>query len=133
MKVSLSKPPIYDECAKAFKLTGREIFTYGDTIYNPAGFDIPDHLLIHELTHREQQKHDNTVAKLWWRRYIDDPKWRIDQEVEAYAAQYAFICTKVKDKNARYKNLHLLAVDLASPMYGSSISYTDAIRRIRNG
>jgi hypothetical protein len=133
MKIVISKPPIYNECVKAFGIDKRKgvVFTFGDVLYNPDNVIIPDHLLVHESTHAEQQKHDETVAKLWWKRYIEDPQWRIGQEVEAYKNQYHFICERVKDKNARFRFLHMLCIDLASPMYGSSISYTYAMRRIR--
>ena len=129
--MSFDKPPVWEECNKLFKLSGREVWTFGDVVFNPAKLDIPDHLWAHESVHGEQQKHDATVAKLWWMRYIDDQKFRVDQEVEAYQAQYRFICTKLKDRNARYRNLHILATDLCGPMYGRAISYTDAIRRIK--
>jgi len=131
MKISFEYPPIYEEANKAFKLTGREVFTYGDTIYNPSKVDIPDHLLIHEETHGRQHNHNEEVAIAWWCLYLADPQFRVNQEIEAYHEQYKFICTKIKDKNARFRNLHMLAQFMCSPMYGQCISYTDAIRRIR--
>ncbi len=131
MKMSFEKPPIWEECNKAFKLTGNEIFTFGDVLFNPAKLEIPDHLLVHEEVHAFQQQHDEHVAIIWWKRFIADPKFRIEQETEAYQAQYKFICSKVKDKNARFRNLHMLASQLAGDMYGRAISYTDATRRIR--
>lgn len=133
MKISFDYPPIYEEIKKKFKLSGREVFTFGDTIYNPAKLQISDHLMIHEETHGEQQKHDDTVAKIWWQRYLQDKEFLLNQEVEAYSNQYKFICNKVKDRNARFRNLHIICQDLAGPMYGNAISYTDAMRRIRNG
>ena len=132
MKISTSYPPIYEDVKKAFELVGNEVFTFGDTLYNPSNAIIPDHLLIHEEVHAKQQEHNDVVAKLWWQRYIADSKYRIDQEVEAYSTQYKFICEKVKDKNARYRNLNALAEQLSGKMYGNSISYTDAIRKIRD-
>lgn len=131
MKISISKPPIYDECVKVFDFGQGTVFTYGDVLYNPDNIDIPDHLMAHEECHAEQQVHNEIAAKLWWQKYLADEKFRIDQEVEAYGAQYKFICNKIKDKNSRYINLHIMADYLSSPMYGSAISYTDAIRRIR--
>lgn len=133
MKISYSKPPIWDECVKAF---GEEnikdaVFPYGDMLYNPSKGPVPDHLEVHEAVHMDQQQHDESVAAIWWKRYIADVPFRIEQEVEACQAQYKFICTKVKDKNARFRNLHILAQLLASPMYGNVISYMDALRKIR--
>ena len=133
MIIKNEKPPIYEECVKAFGIDKRKgiVFTYGDCLYNPDGLDLPDHILVHESVHGNQQKHDDTVAKLWWERYIVDVKFRIEQEVEAYGAQYKFICEKVKDRNARYKSLHILAQDLSGDMYGRCLSYTDAIIKIK--
>jgi len=135
MKIIISKPPqwIWDECVKRFGIDKRKgvVFTVGENLYNPDNVVIPDHLYEHELTHAKQHEYNDTVATLWWKRYFEDPKFRCEQEVEAYSKQYQFICTKIKDKNARYRALHQLAVDLAGDMYGRSISYTDAIRRIR--
>ena len=133
MQIKIGKPPYYDECVKAFGIDKRKgvVFTYGQDLWNPDNVEIPDHLFEHELVHCAQQGGDNALASIWWRRYIDDSKFRVDQEIEAYKKQYQFICTKIKDRNARFRALHILAVDMSSPMYGSSISYTDAIRRIR--
>ena len=123
---------MWDECVKAFDFDqSRTVFAYGDVIYNPARVEIPDHLFVHEGTHLDQHQHDDHVASIWWKRYIADPAFRLEQEVEAYRAQYKFICSKVKDKNARFRNLHIIATDLSGPMYGRVISYTDALRRIR--
>lgn len=132
MKISTNKPPIWSDAKEAFKFDeARTVFTYGDTLYNPAGVIIPDHLMIHEMVHEGQQQGDENVAKIWWKRYIKDPQFRVEQELEAYGAQYAYICGIIKDKNARFRTLHQLAVDLAGPMYGKCISYTDAINKIR--
>lgn len=132
MRVSYEKPPCWDECVKAFDFDQTNtVFSYGDLIYNPAGIEIPDHLMVHEETHMDQQRRDSHVASIWWKRYIVDVAFRMDQEAEAYGRQYRFICTKVKDKNARFRNLHMLAEFMAGPMYGKAISYNDAIGRIR--
>jgi len=134
MKTSNTKPPCYEDCVKAFgeEAISRAVFTYGSTIFNPGGYDIPDHLAAHESVHGDQQKHDETVAKLWWQRYLADPSFRLDQETEAYRSQYKFICEKVKDRNTRYRALHQIATDLSGKMYGNLISFTEAIRRIRD-
>lgn len=132
MKFSYEKPPVWDDAFKVFGFDpSNTVFTYGDVLYNPGRIEIPDHLLVHEETHAQQQQYNDTVAKIWWQRYIADPVFRVDQEVEAYGAQYNFICHKVKDKNARFRNLHMMAQWLSGEMYGSAVSYTDALRRIR--
>lgn len=133
MKIVNEKPPIYDQLvAYGFGFDpGGTVFTYGDTLYNPAGIAIPDHLLVHEEVHAGQQGHSEKVAKDWWGRYVVDPYFRIDQESEAYAKQYAFICVKVKDRNQRHGVLWNLASMLGGPMYGLVISHDAAMKMIR--
>lgn len=105
------------------------IYTYGDTIYNPSGIEIPLHLMSHEEVHSKQQGSDPDV---WWTRYIGDAFFRIEQEVEAYAKQYDFICRKVKDRNARTRILVQMGDSLSSPTYGSVIGSQDARIMIKN-
>lgn len=136
MNIIIEKPPawIYDECVKLFGIDKRKgvVWTLGQNIFNPDNVVIPDHLLIHEQTHSDQQSNDDIVGKSWWAKYLTDQKFRLDQEIMAYHNQYLYICSKIKDRNARYRNLHILASDLCGDMYGRIISYTDAIRRIKD-
>lgn len=134
MKISNEKPPIYDEANALFRLDELKlgtIFTYGDTLYNPSNMPISEDLVEHEMTHAHQQQHDETVAGLWWKRYIDDPQFRLDQEVEAYAQQYKFLCKTQKDRNKRARMLHQIATMLSGPMYGNIVTHTEAMRRVR--
>ena len=129
-----SNPPkeIYDQCLKLFKIGKGTVWTVGEVIYNPDSIRITEDLFIHESTHGEQQKHNETVAKIWWMRYLEDKDFRLSQEIEAYGNQYKFICRIVKDKNSRYKNLHQLAKFLSSGMYGNLISQSEAEKAIKN-
>lgn len=143
MKIVIDKPPIYDAIvANGMHPHARTIFTYGDTIYNPGNVDIVDHLIEHEQTHYDQQmrplapqdrttSHMADAADAWWGRYLIDPYFRIEQEVEAYANQYAYICATVRDRNRRHKILWDLATSLSGPMYGSVISHFDAMHMIK--
>lgn len=134
MKISNEKPPIYDEANALFKLDELNmgtIFTYGDTLYNPSKILLTQDLIAHEEMHAHQHQHDETVAKLWWKRFIEDPQFRVDQEIEAYGAQYKFLCNSQRDRNKRAVILHRLAGMLASPMYGNIITHSEAQRRIR--
>ena len=130
MKVVINKPPVFAECQKAFKIPYGTVWTYGNCIYNPDGILIPDHVIAHETVHGGQQKYDDTVAKLWWQRYMADPQFRLEQELEAYSQQYKFICGRIKDRNDRARNLHRLACDLSGGMYGNIIGYAEATRKI---
>lgn len=131
MQIKNERPPIYEALYRAGLRPDLEntVFTYGDTIYNPSAREIPNHLIEHEKTHILQQGDDPDG---WWNRYIQDPYFRIDQEVEAYANQYKFICHKVKDRNARHKILLQFANSLSSPRYGGIILSQDAYKMIKS-
>jgi hypothetical protein len=124
-------PPIYDKILAAFPEVRNHpsvIFTYGDTIYNPGGHYINEELLLHEEAHIEQQAAMGKDA--WWDKYLADPQFRTEQELEAYRAQF----------KATYKNharptwrreLSRLAKDLSSPIYGNILSYDEAKQLIK--
>ena len=132
MKIIHENPP--DKLLNAIINNGMHphslvIYTYGDTIYNPSGTDIPDHLLIHEETHCEQQGND---PKGWWIRYLIDQYFRIEQETEAYTRQFAYICTTVKDRNQRHRICLDLAKILAGPIYGNVIGQMNVYQKIKS-
>ncbi len=136
MKIIIAKPPIWDEANKLFRLKELGlgvIFTYGDTIYNPFNIPVTRDLVAHEEKHAEQQQHDETCAGLWWKRYVEDPAFRIEQEAQAYRAQFKCICKTVKDRNNRARNLHMLASQLSGPIYGNSVTHTAALQMIGSG
>ncbi len=131
MEIKQEKPPNYEAICKVLTPGEDAVFTYGSTLYCPHLKDmsrIQDHLLVHEEVHVKQQ----TNPEEWWDRYLKDPAFRLEQELEAYATQYAF----VDKKNILYKwkkhFLGKLAMDLSSPMYGNILSYGEAESKIRN-
>lgn len=130
LKVLIEKPPILEKLnAKGiYPDLKKVVFTYGSKIYNPGDCAIPDHLMHHEKVHCKQQG-DNPDA--WWDKYIDNALFRIEQEVEAYARQYEFICKFQKDRNERNNILMILARSLSGPTYGNVINQTDAFNLIK--
>ena len=133
MKISYSNPPVWDKIIEKFGIKdGDPIFaTYGDCLYSPSGIEPTDDLLVHEMCHAEQQAHSEDTAKLWWQNYMYDPVWRVEQEAEAYGAQYAFLCAKYKDRNKRANILWDLAGILAGPIYGNATDRISAQKLIR--
>jgi len=53
------------------------------------------------------------------------------QEIEAYAAQYAFFCKTTGNRNKRRTFLFNIAKDLSGHTYGYSINILDAKEEIR--
>jgi hypothetical protein len=130
MKILREYPPIYEDIIN-YGMHPRQgtIFTYGDTIYNPDGIEIPEYLMIHEEVHSKQQGADPDA---WWGRYLIDEYFRIEQETEAYAKQYDFMCKKVKDRNQRNRLLIDIAKIVSSPTYGNVITTSAAMIQIKN-
>ena len=123
-------PPNYEDIKKFFKIENDKgvIFTYGDTLYNPHKLELQEHLLIHEKVHSNQQ----LKPKEWWNRYFIDRDFRLEQELEAYIAQFAFIKRIATNKIVK-EALRRLASDLSSEMYGNIISFQEAETKIRRG
>jgi hypothetical protein len=129
MKIANELPPIFDDLIAGGMQPGpNTLYTYGDIIFNPSGKDIPEDIIVHEEVHMKQQG-DN--PDYWWSRFIDDQYFRIEQEVEAYAVQYRFICKKHKDRNQRHRILMHFAQVLSSPIYGNVIGTMSAYQMIK--
>lgn len=130
MKIVQDYPPNYDTLLKHFDIAGRPaVFTWGDILYNPKGGQVDKHLLAHEQTHAVQQGAD---PQAWWDRYIADPEFRVQQEVEAYGAQYRFVCAMVSNDKVRKDFLFQIASGLSGPVYGSMLTHAQAESRIRH-
>lgn len=127
MEIIVDRPPIYDRAAKVFPLQGREIFAYGDKIYNPGGFDVPAWLVAHEEVHSLQQAGD---PEGWWEQYLVDGEFRFHMELAAHQREYRSYCEHNRDRNKRLHYRRLVAKKLSAPLYGNMISRFDAMRRI---
>jgi hypothetical protein len=146
MKIVNERPPIWSAACDMIGATPRNVlFCWGDTIFNPDNISVPEYLVVHEEVHKwqqlallppqerldEQSAYDK-AASLWWSRYIDDPWFRVQQEVEAYGTQYRFMCKRVKDRNARVRILMDIARSLSGPLYGRQVSHSKAMEMIKS-
>jgi len=125
------KPPNWDELVAAFPRAAelsRLYCAWGDRIYSIAGDTPPPEIMAHEYVHCARQKDD---VRGWWRRYIDDPVFRLKEEVQAHKAEFARIALGVRDRNRRARLLSVTATRLAAPLYGGVISYQDALCLLR--
>jgi hypothetical protein len=117
-------PPMFRQINQAFNVRGKPvIFCFGDTIYNPTGMTISPALRVHEGVHSQQQDKDPFA---WWNYYIDDPTFRLDQELPAHRAEWQFL----RDSGSSETALVGVATRLSSPLYGSLIDYEEARRLI---
>jgi hypothetical protein len=130
MRIVNGKPPNFKKILEAFPLASRPgtIFTYGETVYVIGASDISPCLKAHEATHVQQQMQVGPEA--WWDRYIEDPAFRLEQEVPAHRAEYRCFKAMERDRNRVSHALHAIAERLAGPLYGGVISKTAARMRI---
>jgi hypothetical protein len=129
MKERKAYPPNYAAIKAALPLgTSKPFFAYGSILYNPHKLEIPEDVWIHEATHQAQQQLF-TSPDLWWQQYLLDKQFRQSQELEAFAAQYAFI--KRLMPRAAKDALFEYAENLSSPMYGLGLTHLKAESMIR--
>ena len=124
-----ARPPNFDEIDDVFKVAGLPvIFAYGGTIYNPERTELTESLRAHEEVHGIRQGSD---IEGWWKRYISDTKFRLNEEIPAHIAEYKKVCEISPTRNQRRVALHHIAARLASGLYGGLIRYEDARRLIK--
>lgn len=133
------RPPVWQACADKFgeENIATAIFAYGDTIFNPAGMHVDAPMAMHEMVHMRQQKqmaqgvHDRGPVR-WWAHYLDDPRFRYEEEVEAYGAQLRAYSREHRNREHRSMYLRGLATSLTSPMYGLAVDFWRAYCDIRH-
>jgi hypothetical protein len=133
MEIVYSAPPNYDEVAKAFDIKDNQgvVFTYGNKLYVPGGkrIIIDKPLMRHEETHAHQQKHMGVTE--WWEKFLADPAFRLQQELEAYREQYRHMAAL--PLNERLSYLDHISKDLAGAMYGNLLTEAEAKDVITKG
>lgn len=127
MNVVEGYPPNYDEIKAAFNPGKGTIYCYGSTIYNPDGIPLSEELKAHEAVHAKQQGIDPAG---WWRRYIDDPDFRLAQEMAAHIAEVKMFKKLNGCRNARARFVWSIAGRVSSGLYGSVISHRDALHTL---
>lgn len=116
-------PPNFAEVRARFNPPPGTVFAYGDTIYSPHTTTLSADLIAHERVHFRQQAAAGG-PEAWWRRYIADAQFRLEQEVEAYRAQYAML--RDLPRPERRRQLARICKALASGMYGSLVTKEQA-------
>jgi hypothetical protein len=124
-------PPNIKAIDKAFQVKDKPnvLYAYGTTIYNPSGVDIPEHLVVHELIHGERQLKLPSIDD-WWDRYINEPQFRLQEEVIAHKGEWATFVKNYTDRNIRARHFHFMCQRLSGPIYGNMCMYTEARKRI---
>ena len=115
--------PLLKRYKKKFDVTDRTIFAYDGVIY--CNYDLPRDLLIHEMTHLIQQ--EEMGVDTWVENYLDDIEFRLQMEIEAYRQQII----SFRDRNDKAKCRIESAYTLSSPLYGSIISFEEALKKLK--
>lgn len=115
--------PYLKEFAKKFAIDDKTIFAFDDIIY--ANDVLTNDLIIHERVHHEQQHRDG--LEFWIKNYLNDDKYRLKMEKEAYSLQLKSIDDREKRNKLRIQS----ARTLSSPLYGSLITFNDALKLLK--
>lgn len=130
-EIGLSKeiPAIYEKLHHTFGVNWNDGVIIADAPNIHCKFDIAPQKVVHELEHVKQQ--EKTGKDLWWDLYLTKPSFRLEQEVEAFKAEYKFICENIIDRNMRFEYLYDLAQSLSSSQYGKMCTGDEAMRLIQ--
>lgn len=130
MIILAAYPPNWAELVAACPVAAGQpvLVAWGDAIYNPRGIEVTPELHAHEAVHGARQGAD--VAGWWWR-YLADPEFRLAEELAAHRAEYTCFCVRHADRNARARYRTYVARRLASPLYGSLLTFVEALREVR--
>jgi len=129
MNIVKDWPPNIKAIRKVFTLPKGVIFTYGNVIYNPYGARLGKSLIAHECVHIGQQ--EKYGVEKWWKRYLVDAEWRLEQELEAHRIEYITFCTITYSREKRNKFLFEISSRLAGPMYGRLLTIREAMKEIK--
>lgn len=133
-KVVWDFPPLYEEIAAAFKLRRDQgiIFSWGGRVFNPDGLSISPPLAAHEAVHGARQGTVEANIVDWWKRYIDDVRFRLEEEIPAHQAEYRWFIEH-GNRNQRRIALKQTAARLASPLYGRLVGVSTARDMLKRG
>lgn len=125
-------PPNFRELDAAFNIGKLDVvFAWGDRIYNPNNTALAPSIIAHEGVHCDRQgSGDPEKLAAWWKRYVEDPAFRLAEEIPAHRAEYHAATNG--DRNQRSRALNFVASKLASPLYGGLITQRDAMQAILN-
>lgn len=117
------RPPLWDEIVAAFPQARNPgvIFSWGDRIFDPSGDHLPPDLLAHEAVHGERQGTNEQKIRDWWQRYIEDPSFRLAEEIPAHQAEFRWLIEH-GNRSQRRKALRHVTERLAAPLYRYGIT-----------
>lgn len=133
MRVIVGRPPNFEEIAATFPMARGPgaIFTFGDAIYVPGGAHLlTPYLKAHEGVHYARQTNDTAKIEAWWRTYLVDAQFRLQEELPAHRAEFRTYCSLHRDPNARIRFLYGIGERLSGKLYGGLMTPAAARRAI---
>lgn len=127
MEIINNWPPNIEDIKQALEINEKCVFCYGDKIYAPDAHEIPPEIIYHESIHSKQQGNN---PKEWWYKYLLNKGFRLDQEIEAYAKQLAFVKKYTNSKRTEIE-LEEEAKALSGKEYGNLLTFDEAKTFIR--
>lgn len=97
VKIRFGWPQNIDEIRRIINPPLNAIFAWGDFIFQPNKEEIPADLIYHETIHCQRQK-KYLNPEIWWTKWLYSDVFRLDEEVEAFGAQCAFVKKYYKNK-----------------------------------
>lgn len=129
MRIIKDFPPIFPEIKAVFPHAGsKTLFAWGDVLYNPGGWTVPPELMAHEEVHGARQR--RLGVERWWKQYLDDPEFRLMEELLAHQAEYWYLCQN-GNRAQRRAALTRTAKRLAAELYGKMVSVSEAKRLLK--
>ena len=122
-----SEFPYLVEYKKKFSVDDQTVFPYKGDIY--LNYSLPPDIYVHEVAHLEQQ--NKIGADKWERQYLDNPQFRLEQELQAYRVQLRIVNKYTKDKNKRNEARVKCAQALSSSLYGNLLNFNEAFNRLK--
>lgn len=125
IEISHEIPPVYELLNKKFgvKWDDKIIIAYGGKIHCK---DTPaPQKIIHEKVHLDEQK--KIGNELWWKAYLEDDNFRLQEELKAYRIESNFLKKYIKNREVRFHAINEIADSLSSPVYGSIITKKEAL------
>lgn len=123
-QLSKEKPPIYQRLHDIFGVEWDKgiIIAYYPNIH--CFFNINEQKVHHEAVHLIRQK--DMGVELWFKQYITDPGFRLNEEILAYNVEIKWIKENIPGRNERRFLINQIYDDISSSIYGHIINRKEA-------
>ena len=126
--IKIGYPPNIAEIEIVLPVSDQNVFSYYPDVYVPSGKELDPDLALHEQIHLESQK--TIGVENWWRQYLTNPSFRLQEELAAFSAQLAY-GKKVYPVKTSDQMKHDFASLLSGKQYKTGFTYHEAETALR--